>query len=78
MKKPQLAKAIEVASKPTAATQEDIKGTSVATAGANDLAALGGDDAFFGIDTGMDEVTNADVTLPRYTVLQGLSPQVNS
>lgn len=36
------------------------------------------DDAFFGIDTGMDDVTSEDVTLPRYTLLQGLSPQVNS
>ena len=36
------------------------------------------DDDFFGIDTGMDQVTTADVTLPRYVILQGLSPQVNS
>ena len=36
------------------------------------------DDSFFGIDTGMDNVTSEDVALPRYTILQGLSPQVNS
>jgi hypothetical protein len=36
------------------------------------------DDDFFGIQTGMEDVTSADVTLPRYTILQGLSPQVNS
>ena len=38
------------------------------------------DDSFFGsdIDTGMGDVTSADVALPRFTILQGLSPQVNS
>lgn len=36
------------------------------------------DDDFFGIETGMENVTAQDVTLPRYTILQGLSPQVNS
>ena len=36
------------------------------------------DDQFFGMGTGMEDVTNEDLTLPRYTILQGLSPQVNS
>lgn len=36
------------------------------------------DDEFFGVQTGMENVTAADVTLPRFTILQGLSPQVNS
>jgi len=35
------------------------------------------DDDFFDIPTGMEDVDNADVTLPRYSILQGLSPQVN-
>lgn len=35
------------------------------------------DDAFFGMDTGMEDITSDDLTLPRYTILQGLSPQVN-
>jgi hypothetical protein len=36
------------------------------------------DDDFFDAPTGMDDVTNEDVTLPRWTILQGQSPQVNS
>lgn len=36
------------------------------------------DDDFFGYGTGMEDVTSEDMTLPRYTILQGLSPQVNS
>lgn len=36
------------------------------------------DDEFFGMDSGLEDVTSADLTLPRYTILQGLSPQVNS
>lgn len=36
------------------------------------------DDDFFDVPTGMEEVDSGDVTLPRYTILQGLSPQVNS
>lgn len=43
----------------------------------NPLAAVTDDD-FFDAPSGMDEVTNEDVTLPRYTILQGQSPQVNS
>jgi len=43
----------------------------------NDVSIIGDDD-FFDIDTGMGDVTSADVTLPRFTILQGLSPQVNS
>lgn len=35
------------------------------------------DDDFFGGDTGLEGVTAADVSLPRWTILQGLSPQVN-
>ena len=35
------------------------------------------DDDFFGLDTGMEDITSADVTLPRYVILQGLSPQIN-
>lgn len=35
------------------------------------------DDDFFDAPTGMENVDNEDVTLPRYTLLQGLSPQVN-
>lgn len=55
---------------------EQTNAVVAAEAQANQVAIA--DDEFFGIDTGMDNVTNADVTLPRYTVLQGLSPQVNS
>jgi hypothetical protein len=43
----------------------------------NPLAAVTDDD-FFDAPSGMDDVTNEDVTLPRYTILQGQSPQVNS
>lgn len=35
------------------------------------------DDDFFGLDTGLENVTSADITLPRWTILQGLSPQIN-
>ena len=35
------------------------------------------DDDFFGDETGLEGVDQADVVLPRFTVLQGLSPQVN-
>lgn len=35
------------------------------------------DDDFFGLATGMEDVTSADVSLPRWSILQGLSPQVN-
>jgi len=61
-------------------TQEPTKeeATDVATIGQTTTAVGFSDDEFFGIDTGMQDVTSADVTLPRYTVLQGLSPQVNS
>lgn len=61
-------------------TQDPTKeeATDVATIGQTTTAVGFSDDEFFGIDTGMQDVTSADVTLPRYTVLQGLSPQVNS
>jgi hypothetical protein len=36
------------------------------------------DDDFFGEPTGMEDVDNEDVTIPRWTILQGQSPQVNS
>lgn len=38
------------------------------------------DDAFFGDDlnSGFEDVSSEDMTLPRYTILQGQSPQVNS
>lgn len=35
------------------------------------------DDDFFDLPSGMDDVTAEDLTLPRHTLLQGLSPQVN-
>lgn len=35
------------------------------------------DEDFFGGATGLEDVSVADVSLPRWTVLQGLSPQVN-
>lgn len=35
------------------------------------------DDDFFDMPSGLEDVTSADVSLPRYTILQGLSPQVN-
>ena len=52
--------------------------TEVVVASQNSQIAQFSDEEFFGVDTGMDSVTSADVTLPRFTVLQGLSPQVNS
>lgn len=63
------------------AVDEKVKATEnteVALQGQTTDVASFNDDDFFGIDTGMDEVTSEDVALPRYTVLQGLSPQVNS
>ena len=62
-------------------TQEDPKPdpkTEVALQGEATAVAAFSDDDFFGIQTGMEDVTSADVALPRYTILQGLSPQVNS
>lgn len=53
------------------------KKTEVANVKATQVAALSDDD-FFDLPTGMEDVTNEDVTLPRYVILQGLSPQVNS
>lgn len=35
------------------------------------------DDVFFDMDDGMADVTADDLSLARYTILQGLSPQVN-
>jgi len=35
------------------------------------------DDDFFGLETGMEDISSADVTIPRYVILQGLSPQIN-
>lgn len=52
--------------------------TEVVVASQNSQIAQFSDEEFFGVDTGMESVTSADVTLPRFTVLQGLSPQVNS
>ena len=58
---------------------EEPKATTAVVAQDQTTTAVGfSDDEFFGIDTGMENVTSADVTLPRYTILQGLSPQVNS
>lgn len=51
--------------------------TEVAEIKSTQVAALSDDD-FFGASTGMEGISNEDVTLPRYTILQGLSPQVNS
>lgn len=59
-------------------TEEKITSTEVAVQVEQTAVASFDDDEFFGIDTGMDQVTAADVTLPRYVILQGLSPQVNS
>lgn len=62
-------------------TKEEVKvepATAIATQNGPGTVATFDDDAFFGIDTGMDNVTSEDVALPRYTILQGLSPQVNS
>lgn len=58
-------------------TEDQIKSTALASANQSAISGLSDDD-FFGVDTGMEGVTSADVTLPRYTILQGLSPQVNS
>lgn len=55
---------------------EDIKKTEVAQVQGGQVMTLSDDD-FFGMDDGMADVTSADLTLPRYTILQGLSPQVN-
>ena len=52
------------------------QGTDVTLASQTQLAAFS-DDEFFGMETGLENVTSDDVTLPRYTILQGLSPQVN-
>lgn len=62
----------------TEETKPEEAGTAVAVQDQTTQVAAFNDDDFFGIDTGMDAVTAADVALPRYTVLQGLSPQVNS
>lgn len=43
----------------------------------NEVAVVFEDDDFFGIETGLENVTADDVSLPRYTMLQALSPQVN-
>lgn len=44
----------------------------------NQSLAVVSDDDFFGdLDTGLENTTAADVSLPRWTILQGLSPQVN-
>lgn len=51
--------------------------TAVATAKENQLSAALSDDDFFGLPTGMEDVSSADVSLPRWTILQGMSPQVN-
>jgi hypothetical protein len=51
------------------------KSTSVATKD-NTSVALNDED-FFGVDTGLDDVDGADVTLPSFRILQGLSPQIN-
>lgn len=58
--------------------EEVQQGEIVATAGnvGTDVQAFD-DDVFFGEETGLEGVDQADVTLPRFTVLQGLSPQVN-
>lgn len=72
-----MAKATTVQSANTEAEQ-DIKTGDLVTQGQSTAVAGWDDDAFFGIDTGMDQVTSEDVALPRYTILQGLSPQVNS
>lgn len=63
----------------TKATEvEDPKSnTQIATAANTDLSASFDDDEFFGLETGMEDITSADLTLPRYQILQGLSPQVN-
>lgn len=61
--------------KPTLKTRN--KKAEVALAKENAVAVLNDDD-FFDLPTGMEDVTNEDVTLPRYVILQGLSPQVNS
>ena len=60
---------LEALNSQTAITTIDPVGTAVGQAL--------NDDDFFGMDTGMEDVTSADVTLPRYVILQGLSPQIN-
>ena len=65
----------------TAVVGNDEKtGTEIVSSAQAAATAVAGfaDDDFFGIDTGMQDVTSEDVALPRYTLLQGLSPQVNS
>lgn len=62
----------------TEETKPDVPTTEVALQDQTTAVASFSDDEFFDIDTGMDAVTAADVALPRYTILQGLSPQVNS
>lgn len=51
-------------------------GTDLAEAKRSEMLMLSDDD-FFDIPTGLEDVDAADVSLPRYTILQGLSPQVN-
>lgn len=57
-------------------TGEDIKKTDVALKDQNTEVSFADDD-FFGGDSGLENVNQADITLPRITILQGQSPQVN-
>lgn len=66
----------------TVATNGDPKtfhGGAITTATQNrDLSTDVNDDDFFSGSTGLDNIDARDVALPRWTILQGLSPQVNS
>lgn len=52
-------------------------GTQVATANSNQLPANFTDDDFASLPTGMENVTSRDLIIPRLTILQALSPQLN-
>lgn len=59
-------------------TKEEAATDVVVADDINTLPAAFADDEFFGMETGMENVTAADVSLPRYTMLQALSPQCNN
>ena len=68
----------DIESHAAVAEKDENRSTEIVLNAQNSSVAMFDDDAFFDIDTGMQDVTSEDVALPRYTLLQGLSPQVNS